>query len=51
MARRLLEDQMREYSVPDISSFYTSPQFQDANFRYLTAAPPQRPHPVIAHAR
>lgn len=51
VACRLLEDQMREYSVPDISSFYTSPQFQDANFRYLTAAPPQRPHPVIAHAR
>mmetsp|Transcript_15174 Transcript_15174/g.45748 ORF Transcript_15174/g.45748 Transcript_15174/m.45748 type:complete len:886 (-) Transcript_15174:420-3077(-) len=47
----LLEDQMREYNVPDISSFYSSPQFLEANFRFLPAAPPQQPHPVIAHAR
>ena len=49
--RRLLEDQMREYNVPDISSFYSSPQFEGADFRYLPAAPPLRQHPVIAHAR
>lgn len=42
---------MREYNVPDISSFYSSPQFLEANFRFLPAAPPQQPHPVIAHAR